>query len=77
MKKLKYINRTKHAQCAHLQNIKRLIEKEKVKDFPRLASSLIYLKGKEAEKEDTVKNCQKTSDTDIKSQIIMSINMAW
>ena len=49
------------------------MEVKKVTDFPRPGSSLIYLKGKEAEKEDTVKNCQKTSDTDIKSEIIMSI----
>ena len=45
----------------------KLLEVKKVTDFPRPASCLIYLKGKEAEKEDTVKNCQKTSDTDIKS----------
>ena len=52
---------------------RKLLEVKKVTDFPRPGSSLIYLKGKEAEKEDTVKNCQKTSDTDIKSEIIMSI----
>ena len=51
----------------------KLLEVKKVTDFPRPGSCLIYLKGKEAEKEDTVKNCQKTSDTDIKSEIIMSI----